>query len=65
MSVFIKNVKTSKFESLTRVRFLKKKEILEMIKISSLEKNNNCYISLYYNITIVIFKCFDKDDHKV
>ena len=36
-----------------------------MIKISSLEKNNNCYISLYYNITIVIFKCFDKDDHKV
>ena len=31
-----------------------------MIKISSLEKNNNCYISLYYNITIVIFKCFDE-----
>ena len=31
-----------------------------MIKISSLEKNNNCYISLYYNITIVIFKVFGK-----
>ena len=37
----------------------KKKEILEMIKISSEKKYNDCYISLYYNITIVIFKCFD------
>ena len=36
-----------------------KGEILEMIKISLLKKYNDCYISLYYNITIVIFKVFD------
>ena len=52
--LFFKNVKTSKFES-----FLKK-EILEMIKISSQKKYNDCYISLYYNITIVIFKLYGK-----